>query len=174
MLNEKHRQVINNYLVNGMNKSEACRKAGLSAASARDIFNRRDVREEIERRIERTEKKTDMDREWLLDKLRTIIEAEPGELIEVDEKGRPSLNWNNLSPSLRSAISKVTVETNRPGGKYKRTKTNVKIDLPDKIAAIKEAATLLGLREEKHKIDFEDDLIDRLQRARQVVQPKEE
>jgi phage terminase small subunit len=166
VLADKYRVAINHYLINGGNKRQACIKAGFSQWSVKDVFDRPDVQEEIERRLKVTEQKTNMDREWLLDKLRTIIEAEPGELIEVDEKGRPSLNYKNLSPSLRKAISKVTMKTSRAGGKYKNQKSEVTFETPERIAAIKEAAVLLGLREEKHKIDLEDDLISRITAAR--------
>lgn len=166
MLEDKYRKVVNNYLVNGGNKRKACLDAGYSKNSVNDVFSRKDVQEEIQRRFKESERKTDMDREWLLEKLKTIIEAEPGELLEVDQRGRPSLNFNKLSPSLRSAISKVSVTQTKGGGKYKQTKTHVNIDTPDRIAAIKEAAQLLGLREQHVKINLEDDLIERISQAR--------
>ena len=157
----RHRRAIN-YYMKGALKKEACKRAGFSEHSVRDVFGHPEVREEIERRIRVTEKATDMDREWLLNKLRMIIEASPGELIEVDKDGRPSLNFKHLSPSLKKIIRKISVDTTREGGKYKRTKTNVSIAVPDMIGAIKEAAILLGLRQEKTKIDMEQSLIDEL------------
>jgi hypothetical protein len=169
---DKHRRVVNYYLL-GLGKKAACKKAGFSPLSYQDIFGRADVKEEIERRIRVSEKKTDMDREWLLSKLRIIIEAEPGELIEVDEDGRASLNFNNLSPTLRKAISKVSAESSREGGKYKRTKSHVVIDTPNRLHAIKEAAILLGLREEKTKIDLEQSLMDELTKRRDHLAKEE-
>jgi hypothetical protein len=157
-----------------MVKSKACEQAGLSKNSAPDIFGRADVQEEIEKRLTVSEKKTDMDREWLLGKLKEIIEASPGDLLEVDDKGRPSLNFNKLNPSLRKAIRKVTIDQNREGGKYKRTTTHVAIDPYDKIAAIKEAATLLGYRDKVTQINIEQTLIDKLQQRRKELAGDEE
>lgn len=172
-LSPQHKKVVNAYLM-GDTKRAACVKAGFSPLSSQDIFGRADVRAEIERRIKVSEEKTDMDRAWLLEKLKQIIEASPGDLIEVDAKGRPSLNFNNLTPSLRKVIGKVTIDHQSGGGKYKRDKTHVSISVPDKINAIKEAAVLLGLREEKHKIDMEERLIEELVRRRKVLAGEEE
>jgi len=164
----RHRRAIN-YYMKGALKKDACTRAGFSTHSVRDVFSHPEVRAEIERRMRVTEKATDMDREWLLNKLRMIIEASPGELIEVDKDGRPSLNFKHLSPSLRKIIRKITVDTTREGGKYKRTKTNVSIAVPDMIGAIKEAAILLGVRQEKTKIDMEQSLIDTLIKRREEL-----
>lgn len=165
-MSAKHRQAVNYYL-QGMSKSKAAEKSGFKKSTTPDVFARKDVRDEIDRRMKLTEAKVDMDRAWLLEKLRDVIEATPGELIEVDAKGRPSLNWDKLSPSLRKAISTVTVNTSKAGGKYKQTKTDVKITTTDKLGAIKEAGILLGLREEKKVIDIEDGLVAILTRKRQ-------
>ena len=161
-MSAKHRQAVNYYL-QGMSKSKAAEKSGFKKSTTPDVFARKDVRDEIDRRMKLTEAKVDMDRAWLLEKLRDVIEATPGELIEVDAKGRPSLNWDKLSPSLR----KATVNTSKAGGKYKQTKTDVKITTTDKLGAIKEAGILLGLREEKKVIDIEDGLVAILTRKRQ-------
>lgn len=167
-LSIRHRRVIN-YYMKGALKKDACTRAGFSTHSVRDVFGHPDVKAEIERRMRVTEKATDMDREWLLNKLKMIIEASPGELIEVDKEGRPSLNFKHLSPSLKKVIRKITVDTTREGGKYKRTKTNVTIQVPDMLGAVKEAAILLGLRQEKTKIDMEQSLIDALVQRRQEL-----
>jgi len=175
-LDMKHRQVIN-YYFQGLSKKAATMKAGFSALSAQDIFKRPDVREELDRRMTIQEHKTDMDREWLVDKLRDIIEASPADLLEVDDKGRPSMNWERLTPGLRKAISTITVDTSKDGGKYKKVKTNVKITTSDKLGAIKEAAVLLGLREEKKVIDIEDNLVKILMQKRQeklIIEGKSE
>lgn len=172
-LSIRHRRAIN-YYMKGALKKDACTRAGFSTHSVRDVFSHPDVKAEIERRMRVTEKATDMDRKWLLDKLRNIIEASPGDLLEVDSEGRPSLNFKHLTPALKKVIRKVSVDTNKEGGKYKRTKTHVTISTPDMIGAIKEAAILLGLRQEKTKIDMEQSLIDALvQRRQELAEEKE-
>lgn len=173
-LDPRYKRVIDYWLINGMNKADACVKAGFSRNTVPDIFNRKDVKEEIERRLKVSEQKTNMDREWLLNKLRMIIESSPGELLEVDEAGRPSMNWNLLTPGLKAVINKITVDTSRDGGKYKRSKTHITLSRPDMIAAIKEAAILLGLREQKTKIDFEESLIETLAKRRGQLSEEED
>ena len=173
-LSIRHRRAIN-YYMKGALKKDACTRAGFSTHSVRDVFSHPEVRAEIERRMRVTEKATDMDRQWLLEKLKIIIEASPGELIEVDEQGRPSLNFKHLSPSLKKVIRKITIDTTKEGGKYKRTKTNISISTPDMIGAIKEAAILLGLRQEKTKIDMEESLIEALlQRRNELSEGKDD
>lgn len=164
-LDPRHRRAINYYL-KGHTKKQAAEKAGFSKWSAQDIFNRADVIAEIERRTRLLEKKTQMDLEWILDKLRTIVEAEPGELIEVDEQGRPSLDWRNMSPTLKKAISKLSVTEQHSGKKYGRSKVQVSFDTYDRLAALREIATLLGLRTEQTKIQVEQDIISRLTKTR--------
>ena len=87
-------------------------------------------------------------------------------MLEIDEKGRPSMNWERLSPGLRKSINTITVDTSKDGGKYKPVKTHVKITTSDKLGAIKEAAVLLGLREEKKVLDIEDNLVEILMNKR--------
>lgn len=157
-LSVRDRRAIN-FFLRGHTQKDSCKMAGFSPASARDVFAKKAVQDEIERRIRVQEKKTDMDREWLLEKLRIIIDADVGDLIEVDEKGRPSLNFSNLTPGMRKAITKITVDSNREGGKYKRSKTHVAITMADKLNAIKEVATLLGLRETKSQISLDEDTV---------------
>ena len=164
-LSIRHRRAIN-YYMKGALKKDACERAGFSRHSVRDVFGHPDVKREIERRMRVTEKATDMDRKWLLDKLRLIIEHSPGELIEVDDKGRPSMDFKHLSSGLKKIISKVTIDVTREGGKYKRSKVNISIAKPDMIQAIKEAAILLCLRQEKTKIDMEESLIEALLQRR--------
>lgn len=168
MLSVKHRKVINHYII-GHSKPEAAELGGFSRASAKDIFARPDVMAEIERRIALSEKKVDMDRAYLLRKLQEIIECTPGDLLVVDEKGRPSLDFAHLTTSMRKGIGKIVVDTKREGGKYKKTETKVTITSLDRINAIKEVATLLGIRETKTKIDMEDKLIAELTRRRTAL-----
>ena len=115
-----------------------------------------------------------MDREYLLGKLQEIIATSAGDLLEVDEKGRADLNWERLSPALRKSINTVTVDSKNPGGKYAKTTSTVKITTADRLGAIKEAATLLGIREEKKTLDLEDGLIAVLTQRRQINNTPEE
>ena len=157
-IDPKHRLAVNYYL-GGLNKKASAVKAGYSAASTKDVFDHENVRALIAKRLEKQEAKTDMDREYLLGKLHEIIATSAGDLLEVDEKGKADLNWERLSPALRKSINTITVDSKNPGGKYSKSSTTVKITTADRLSAIKEAATLLGIREEKKSIDLEDGLV---------------
>jgi len=170
----KYRKAIS-YYIKGYTKKRACELAGFTGkASHLDVFSRPEVREEVNNRMKAVEAKTNIDREWIINKLVEMIEATPGELIEIDGKGRPSLNFENMSAGLRNALTKITIDESKPAGKWKRTKTKVDIRVPDKIAALKELAVLLGLREEKHKLQLEDEAIEILQRRRNKIAKREE
>lgn len=167
-LPDHYRKVINHYLL-GNTKKDSCLKAGLSQASVQQVFSNPEVKEEIKRRIKLTESRTNIDREWLIAQLTSIITANEGELLEIDESGRPSLNFNNLSDSLRRLLNSFSISETSGGGKYKRSKRDFKykgVSVETKLAAIKELAVLLGLREEKTKIDAEQSLIDALMQRR--------
>lgn len=161
ILSDKHKAAIAAYMRHN-NKKQACLDAGYSEWSVPDIFNHPDVVAEIKRRQEQTAANAGITREYLLGKLKTIIDAEPGEMLEVDNKGKVSINYKNLSPSLRKAIRKFEVVETKGAKKYSKTKTQVKFDVPDIIAAIKEAGVLTGIREEKTQINTDMDLVKRL------------
>lgn len=172
-LSPKHRLVVD-YYIQGFNQKEACKRAGFSPLSAKDIFSMEAVTKEIERRVSKAERTTDKNREWLCEKLEAILEAE--EPIEVDRFGRTALNFNKFRDDLKKVVGKIVItETNRKvkyGGVERETKY-YSVTPADKIQAAKELAILRGWREEKSKIDFNEEIVNLVNERRQQLQNKE-
>jgi hypothetical protein len=165
-MDPRYHKVIDYYLL-GNNKRLATKKAGFSEASFKDIFRRPEVIREIERRQKMSSYKADINRDWIIEKLKNFVEAEAP--IEIDKKGRPFLNLNLLSGDLKKLIGKIIVHEKDKKVKYGRTErdtTYISVSDADKIAALKELSILLGFREEKSKLDIESNIIKSLQDRR--------
>jgi len=172
-LSDKQDLLVSYYLRHG-DKKQAALKVGYSENSVKDAFKHPLVRAEIERRRLRLREVTQMDKEYLLQKLKEIIDPYLGDMIEVDPDGDPRIEWSRLTPEMRKLIGKFTIETRTSGQKYGRTKTTVKVDPHDKIAAIKEAAAILGLKVQQHEVNVSDSLIDTLTKRRQHLAEKKD
>lgn len=172
-LSEKHDLAIS-YFFRGYTKKQAAVKAGYASTYTTELFNLPIVKKEIERRLERLREKTEMDKEYLLRKLHEIIEPNVGDLIEVQEDGSGKLDFRKMTPALRKVIGKFTIDTSREGGKYKRTKTRVSVSALDKIAAIKEAAAILGIKTEKVEVTASEQLIKTLTDRRKHLAEKKD
>ena len=141
-----------NALIRGYTKTEAAEKASISKYTIRDYMASPRVQEELRRRRNDAARRADMDLEYLLDKLKGIIEAPTGSEVGAIK---------NLAKGEHE-FSEIQVEQTSTGKKYARPKTKIKgktVSNADKINAIKEAATLLGLHETKVKVDMNDRLI---------------
>lgn len=141
-----------NALIRGSSKKEAAKKAGISKFTIRDYMESPRVQEELRRRRNDAARRADMDLEYLLGKLREIIDSPTG-----TEVGQ----IKNVAKG-EHGFTEIQVEQTSTGKKYARPKTKVKgktISNADRINAIKEAATLLGLHETKVKVDMNDRLI---------------
>ena len=169
----RYRQAIS-YYIKGYTKKAACEKAGFGPNASKDIFAKPEVKDEVNRRMKQVETKSNIDREWLIEKLKEVVEASPGELLSVDERGRASIDWSNMTPSLRRSLSHLSIDETQAAGKWKRKKTKVNIKVPDRIAAIKEIAILLGVREEKTKLQMDAESVNILTRRRDRLAESEE
>lgn len=145
-------RIVVNALIRGFTREEAAAKAGLSKHTIKDYLARPRVQEELRRRRNDAARRADMDLEYLLGKLREIIDAPAG--TDVGAVG-------NLAKG-EHGFAEVDVEQVSTGKKYARPKTKIKgktVRNSDRINAIKEAATLMGLHETKVKVDVNDRLI---------------
>lgn len=144
-LSDQERIVISTLLRTGSN-DEAARKAGYSRSSLKAVLARPRVKEELRRRRNDAMTRASMDLAYLLEQLQKIIEAPDG--AEVGKVG-------NLAKG-EHRFSEVSVAQTSNGRKYARPKTTVKgstVKTSDRIAAIKEAGTLMGVRIEKKDHD---------------------
>lgn len=86
-LSEKNRKVVVNFL-NGMTEREAILAAGYKGwTKTKDIFERDEVRKEIERRQHQMSSKAGVDADWIIDRLKSIADANLSDLLTLDEEG---------------------------------------------------------------------------------------
>lgn len=146
-------------------------KAGYSKSTASSdpdsVFGREDVAAYIQEKRGMMEQKTETDLEWLVGHLRAIISTNPGDILD---ETVAKVDLSALAPELRATLGEVEViETTQPRGpkdKYKRKKGRTikarTITNSDRLRAIETLAKLLGLMQDKVKVDAEDRLIDLL------------
>lgn len=178
-LNGKKKKAIDLYL-SGKSKKDAMLGAGYSASTAdtkhSDVFGDPEVVAEIERRQKIASTRTDISLEWALSQLKKIVEANMGDLIEIDEStGEYKINMARLSPELKYALTNFTVdemqEGRGPGAeKFKR----LRIGTLDKVRALELIIRHGGLSKEKVVVQVEGDLVERLNRGRQRVAASED
>lgn len=172
-LSERKRRVIDLYL-SGRSKTEAMLGAGYAQGTAETrqsfIFTDPEVKKEIARRMNIAAARADITLDWIVDRLKSIADANLGDLIEIDEAGRPTVNYKNLSPDLKRALANFTVDEISEGrGEDARKGLRIRVGTLDKIRALELLVKHLGLSKEKVVVSVEADLVERLQRGRSRV-----
>lgn len=168
------KKVIDNYM-KGMTKYEAMVDAGYSPNTSKSnpalVFDREDVKKEIDRRQKIMATKAQVSAQWIVDQLKSIASANLGDIIEVDEEGSPYYNFDRLSPDLKQALKGLTVDEYIEGrGKKGQRVRKIRVDLNDKLRALEMLAKHLGMFEDKNnEMKVEISLIDRLQAGRTRV-----
>lgn len=175
-LSAKKKKAIDGYL-KGMTKVDAMRAAGYAETTSNTkhsaIFGSPEVEAEIARRQAIAATRADISLEWLTDQLKTIVEANIGDLIEIDSTGSISMDYSKLTPELRKAIGNVTVDEVTVGrGRDAEKIKRIRIGSLDKLRAIELLIKHLGLSKEKTVIEVEGDLVERLTRGRKRVADK--
>jgi hypothetical protein len=144
------------FFLSGMSKKASTMKAGYSAESTRDLFARKDVREYISAVRGEWAEATGVDREYVLRELKAIVDASIGDAIEDDG----SFSVDALGRDEKSSLTSISITETRGAKKYSKTKRQVSVKTPDKVAALREIASILGLKEEKVKLGADQELMD--------------
>lgn len=161
-----HRIAVNAYM-SGMTKTDAMAEAGYaSGTTPANVFDRGDVRHEIERLTEKLMAKYEVDREWVMRQLVDIATA--GETLAKFKKITPDglLDWNfaGATQAELALIDTLSIEKHveRDGAVI----TKFKIGLPSRQAALESLCRILGLNKDKLDLGVELTLVERLQRGR--------
>lgn len=168
----RHRRLVDAYFECGMNETEAARRLGYVMPNkyASRLFDRPEVVAEIERIQNRMSKKAEITRERLLNEYAKIGFSNLGDLIEVDANGDGWIDLSTLSSEQRAAISEFTVEEYKEGrGDDARDVKKTKIKFSDKKGSLDSIARILGLFNDKLKVEGSISLVERLQRGRKQV-----
>lgn len=166
-MKEQYLTAINFYL-QGMTKGQALRKAGFKFSARRpsDIFEKPEVKEELERRMKDMAERNSVTEDYIVNKLKIIAEANIGDLVEVID-GTPRLNFDLLTDEVRAAISDISVDEYKSGrGAGAIPVTKIKIKASDKLRALELLMRIGGFDKTKIEVSAEDGLIEKLQAAR--------
>lgn len=173
-LNEKKKKAINFYL-GGMSKTDAMMAAGYSESTAQTkhstIFGDPEVEAEIERRQRIASSRADVSLDWIVERLKSIADANLGDLVEIHEDGSATLNMSKMTPELKRALTGYSVEEYMEGrGPGAKKVKRHKVNLADKLRALELLVRHLGLSKEKVVVEVQEgDLVERLQRGRQIA-----
>ena len=171
MKNPKHLRLVNAYIKHG-SRQQALLDVGYSESYAAThglkIFDRADVRTEIEKRQERMRERSKVTEDWIIERLIDIADANVGDLIELDDKGKPFVNYSRISPALRRAIMVVDVDEEMSGrGENASPVKKIKIRTSDKLKALDMLAKVLGIyAAEKMEVSGDADLVKRINEGR--------
>lgn len=172
-LSAKKKKAIDFYL-SGQSKVDAMRNAGYAETTAKtkhsDIFGDPEVEKEIERRQKIASTRSDVTLEWITERLKSIADANLGDILEIHDDGSASINMKLITPDLKRALTNFVIDEGEEGrGEGKMKVKRMRISLADKIRALDLLTRHLGLSKEKTVVSLEDDLVERLQRGRKRV-----
>lgn len=171
-LTDRRRKVIDAYM-KCFNKKQAMLEAGYSESmattSANTIFSDPAVQAEIKRRQNLATHRSDITLDWIVERLKDIADANVGDMIDVYSDGTANINLLKMTPELRRAITKFSVDHYTEGrGKNAQTVKQVKVDTADKLRALELLVRHLGLSKEKVSVELsgEASLVEQLHRGR--------
>lgn len=172
MIKPKHRKVIDGYM-KGMSKKEAMIAAGYSESMARtranDVFGRPEIIAEMSRRQNLAAHRSDVGLDWIVERLKSIADANIGDMIDVYSDGTAKINLSKMNDDMRRALSKFSVDSYTEGrGKNAQEVKRVRVDFSDKLKALELLVRHLGLSKEKQQIEVsgEVSLAEALQQGR--------
>lgn len=174
------RAIAINLYMKGMSKRDALIEAGYSLSVAKtdaaSVFDRDDVKKEIQRRQRSMATRAGVDAEWIISRLKSIANANLGDLIEIDKEGKPYYDLKNLSPDHKRALGELVMDEIKEGrGSGARTVRRVRVKMVDKLRALEMLGKHLNLFEDKSDaLKVEVSLIDRLQAGRERIAKDEE
>ncbi|KKK67086.1 hypothetical protein LCGC14_2957610, partial [marine sediment metagenome] len=163
LLNERYRKAVVHFL-NGMTKGAALREAGFSADTSSNpgvIFNRPEVRAEIERRQHIMSSKAGVDADWIIERLKLIADADLADMLLVNEEGQGKIDLNRLTPALRAALGSFKSEG------YGSNVFKMDVKLSDKLKALEMLGRHLGLFQDKLELNAEKTLVELLEAGRE-------
>lgn len=163
----RHYKAINTYLRTD-NKYLALKKAGYSENTAKhdvdSVFGREDVKQEIQRRVQRMTEKAQLTDDWIIERLMDIADANIADLLSVDANGKPFYNYKELSPKMRRAIMAVDIDETMAGrGPSAQPVHKIKVRQSDKLRALEMLAKFLGMLKEKVEVTGDTALASRIE-----------
>ena len=170
---ERVQLLVETYLNNNYNKKEALIAAGYSPHSAgfhvHNVFEKPEVKAEVERRQTNAKKKYELNEEWVITRLMRIANA-PEILAKfkvVGYDGQLTWDFTGATQEELSTIEGFSSDHYTEGkGEDARQVKKFKIDKSDVKGALDSLCRRLGLFNDKLTVGAEERLIERIQRGR--------
>lgn len=169
-------EVINHYFANGFHQREAMIAAGYAESTARldqwRVFGRPDVKAEIERRMKLLTDKSEIDGDWLMRKLKLLIEGNPGAIVAKLEAHGNDINclsdeeWFVLG-GVEITRTEILSGHKKDGTPVFGIETKVKVKPEGKNQMIVTALKKLGLFKDSVEVTLQEDLTAALMAGRQ-------
>jgi len=169
-LSDKKRKVVAEYMKT-FNKREAMLAAGYAKSTAHtrtgDVFNDPAVIAEIERRQKLSSHRSDVDMDWIVQRLKLVADANIGDCLDIYSDGSANINFSKLTPALKKSLSKFSV-SERKDGRQGNVIVDTKVAFSDQLKALELLVRHLGLSKEKQSVELsgEVSLVEQLQRGR--------
>ncbi len=108
--------------------------------------------------------KAGVDADWIIERLKSLADACPVDLYELDAEGLPRIDLKKLTPDLRRALTGYSVK--RDG--------YIEISVADKLKALDMLAKHLGMYQDQVNVQGELTLVERLQQGRERAYKQDE
>ena len=163
------RRIAVNAYLSGLTRREALREAGFAdTVQTSVVFNRPDVKHEIDRLTEEVMAKYEVTREWVTEQLVNIATA--GKMLakfkKVDDDGMLHWDFTGATQDELALIDTLSVESYSMPGQKGVTK-KFKISVPSRQTALDSLCRINGFNKDKLDIGGEMSMVDRLQRGRE-------
>lgn len=174
----KHMRVIDAYFENGFDKKAALIACGFAETTASGnpglIFDRDDIKAEIDRRQRVLAEKHDLNMDWVIERFKRIADANLGAVIlRLEQVGD---DFGQLTKDELYLINSRMVETYMHGrGEDASEVRKIKItgvSKADAIAALNSLTRILGGFDDKLSLTAQEELISALQKGRERARQK--
>lgn len=150
-LTNKQKVFIDNYLVS-LNATDAAIKAGYSKKSARHIaainLTKPLVAAAIKKEMDKRSKRTSIDQDWVIERLRRIADADATDFVDVTTNGVAFKDWQKLGTEKTAAISGVSESITQGGGGTQAFK------MYDKVKALELLGKHCGMFRQEFNLDL--------------------
>lgn len=173
VLTERDRKIVNAYM-KGASKKDSLTEAGYSHTVVTNnvwtIFSKPAIKNEIKRRQRLAAQRSDVTLDWIVERLKSIANADMADLLKAYEDGAIGIDLANLTPDLKRALTQISVDEYVEGRGPASVKVKrIKISAADKLRALDLLVRHLGLSKEaesKVVVSGSIDLVDRLNAGR--------
>lgn len=174
---EQYRRVIRNYYgAAGLNWRKAAELAGFADGNyAFTLLRRPDFQALHEQYKLKLAVKFEVTESKIIDTWAKLAFTEPGELVELDENGKPYLEFQKMTPEIRSILSEFTVEEYQEGrGENARAVKRFKVKFVSREKALDALTRIKGMYKDKLDISAGPNVVEALMAGRKRMKVREE